>query len=89
MYDMWGGWSTNCQKAAEKCIDFDVINNGFSGGLYSIHTLISFVDFVPKFSSRYNILLTQCLPDRRKASKSHSFGFILNVNLAIFFFLSS
>lgn len=33
--DMWGGWSMNSQKAAEKCFDFDVINNGFSGGLYS------------------------------------------------------
>ncbi|CAH8312635.1 unnamed protein product [Eruca vesicaria subsp. sativa] len=33
--DMWGGWSMNSQKAVEKCFDFDVINNGFSGGLYS------------------------------------------------------
>ncbi|KAG2262917.1 hypothetical protein Bca52824_069996 [Brassica carinata] len=33
--DMWGGWSMNSQKAADKCFDFDVINNGFSGGLYS------------------------------------------------------
>ena len=33
--DMLGGWSMNSQKAAEKCFDFDVINNGFSGGLYS------------------------------------------------------
>ncbi|CAH2073774.1 unnamed protein product [Thlaspi arvense] len=33
--DMWGGWNMNSQKAAEKCFDFDVINNGFSGGLYS------------------------------------------------------
>ncbi|KAL0709122.1 hypothetical protein Bca4012_016100 [Brassica carinata] len=33
--DMWDGWSMNSHKAAEKCFDFDVINNGFSGGLYS------------------------------------------------------
>uniref|UniRef100_A0A1J3F8Z1 Protein LNK3 n=1 Tax=Noccaea caerulescens TaxID=107243 RepID=A0A1J3F8Z1_NOCCA len=33
--DMWGGWNMNSQKAADKCFDFDVINNGFSGGLYS------------------------------------------------------
>lgn len=29
--DMWGEWSMNSQKD----FDFDVINNGFSGGLYS------------------------------------------------------
>jgi hypothetical protein len=33
--DMWGAWNMNSQKAADKCFDFDVINNGFSGGLYS------------------------------------------------------
>ncbi|KAG7554409.1 hypothetical protein ISN44_As11g006530 [Arabidopsis suecica] len=34
--DMWGtGWSMNSSEAAEKCFDYDVIHNGFSGGLYS------------------------------------------------------
>lgn len=34
--DMWGtGWSMNSSEAVEKCFDYDVINNGFSGGLYS------------------------------------------------------
>lgn len=33
--DMWGGWNINSSEAAEKCFDYDVINNGFSGGLYS------------------------------------------------------
>ncbi|XP_010491297.1 PREDICTED: protein LNK4-like isoform X2 [Camelina sativa] len=38
--DMWGttttGWNMNSSAAvAEKCFDYDVINNGFSGGLYS------------------------------------------------------
>lgn len=35
--DVWsGGWNMNTSEAAaEKCFDYDVINNGFSGGLYS------------------------------------------------------
>ncbi|KAL1196870.1 Protein LNK4 [Cardamine amara subsp. amara] len=34
--DMWGtGWNMNSSEAVEKCFDYDVINNGFSGGLYS------------------------------------------------------
>lgn len=88
---MWAGWSMSSPEAAEKCFDYDMTNDGFSGGglLYSqmgMRTCEEEEEESKRSKAFYGVSSLQDFEGIEQMDDIFLYAFILSSQISFFYF---